>query len=635
MAAWAEQPPIIISSGRSETYSVDTAASISVVERQEILDSAAPDLAGLLRGRAGLDVRDSYGDGASAVIDMRGFGATAGSNTLILMDGRRLNNSSDLASPDLGGIDLADVERVEIVQGSAGTLFGNQAVGGVVNIITRRPEESGLRIQTGIGGFDGYELGAQWADRWEIGPAYQVSAHKQESDNYRANNHSNREHLSLRLDPDYGGGRMFLEQQVQRDELQLPGALFRDEMEADRRQSAPAYRGDFSDTETLVSRIGLRQALGPAWSLEADLSYRDNDRRFQTSFRAFPGTLATQTRRVWGLNPRLSGRIPLAGTDLKLTLGSDLESTDYRLRTAFGPQGETQDSYALYGQLGAAFDNGWSTTLGLRHAGVHNRIDNAGNPLRLDDGVTVGSAGLVFEPLPSWRLFARWDQSYRFATVDEHTNIVTGQPAGLRNQTGDSYELGAAYNHGSLRARALGYQLDLRNEIGFDSSTFFNVNLAGTRRQGAIMELAWSPTRTWTLGSDYTYTDSRITAGPFVGRNLPLVPRHGGQLFVDYATSQAFGLRVAYQWTGERTLGGDFANAFAPLASYGVMSASARYHTGPWQLGVRVDNLLDRAYSETGAVGFDEAFTRRDAYFPAPERTFWLTLRYAPSLAYD
>ena len=44
--------------------------------------------------------------------------------------------------------------------------------------------------------------------------------------------------------------------------------------------------------------------------------------------------------------------------------------------------------------------------------------------------------------------------------MDEHTNIVTVQPAGLRNQSGDCYELGAAYNHGSLRARVLGYQMD-------------------------------------------------------------------------------------------------------------------------------------------------------------------------------
>ncbi len=627
-ALFAEQPPIVISAGRTAAYSIDTPASITVLERGRIEASGAASLGELLRGLGGLYVRDFYGDGSSAVVDMRGFGPTASSNTLVLVDGRRLNNSSDIAAPDLGGIDLANVERVEIVQGSAGTLFGNQAVGGVINVITRRPEGFDARVEGGVGSYDAYELRGRVAERLESGLAYRLSVGKKETGNYRDNNDLDRDQLSLRLDYGHGSGDLFFEQELLREELQLPGSLFSNELALDRRQSVPAYSGDFSDTETAVSRFGLRQDLGPDWSLEAELTYRDNDRRFQTSFRAFPGTPATQQREVWGFNPRLIGRLPAGSRELKLTLGADLERTDYALRTAFGPQTQEQDIQAVYGQLSTELADGWNATAGLRHARWDSSIDNNGVPIDADDSVTVGSAGLVWRPVAGWRLFARWDQNYRFAKVDELTNVVTGQPADLSNQTGDSYELGAEFARGGWRAKLLAYRLELENEISFDASTFFNVNLDQTRRDGAVLELDWSPAAGWRLGGSYTYVDSEITAGPFQGNDLPLVPRHNGRLYLDYDSGAGWAVNVESLLAGERILGGDFANSFEKLDAYAVFNLSARYHWEGWSITARINNLLNEKYSETGAVGFDGTFTRRDAYFPSPERNFLLSASY-------
>jgi iron complex outermembrane receptor protein len=627
-AVHAEQPPIVISAGRTAAYSIDTPAAIAVVERQQITDSGAASLAELLRGRGGLYVSDAYGDGSSAVVDMRGFGPTASSNTLILVDGRRLNNSSDIAAPDLASIDLANVERVEILQGSAGTLFGNQAVGGVINVITRSPARGEAELEGGAGSYDGYTLRGRLADRLESGLSYRLSAHKRESDNYRDNNDLDREQLSLRLDYGHGAGHLFFEQELVRDTLRLPGSLFAEEIAIDRRQSAPAYAGDFSDSETAVSRLGARQTLGDDWSLEAELTYRDNDRRFQTGFRSFPGSPATQQREVWGFTPRLIGSLGAGGRTLKLTLGADLEHTDYALRTAFGPQTQEQETRAVYAQFSADLAPGWSATAGLRHARWDSAIHNNGLPSTMDDRITVGSAGLVYRPAPGWRLFARWDQNYRFAKVDELTNVVTGQPADLSNQSGDSYELGGQLDHGAWRAKLLAYRLDLNDEISFDSSSYFNVNLDATRRQGGLLELDWSPSPHWRLGGSYTFVDSEITAGPFRGKDLPLVPRHNGRLYLEFLAAAGWSLNAEALLAGERVLGGDFANSFEKLTSYAVINLAASYDWGAWQFTARVNNLWDERYSETGAVGFDQSFALRDAYFPSPERNVWISAGY-------
>jgi iron complex outermembrane receptor protein len=624
----AELPPIVISAGRTEAHVVDLPAGIAVIDRPEIERSAPIHAADLLRGRAGVDVRDPYGDGSRAVVDMRGFGPTAASNTLILMDGRRLNNGSDIAAPDLSTIDVDNLERVEILQGSAGTLFGDQAVGGLVNLISRRPDRFDAWARAGGGSYSGYRLDGYASERLASGLGYRLSAGKGQSDNYRDQNASDRDRASLFLDYDLDAGSLFLEQEFVREELELPGSLFREELAADRRQSAGAYQGDFSDTQTLVSRLGLRHTLADTSSVEAELTYRDNDRRFQTSFRAFPGSPSTQKRRVWGFNPRLTGMAGVASADLRWTLGADLETTDYALRTAFGPQTTDQYAWGVYAQLTASLAKGWRTTVGLRHAAVSNDIDNNSESIDIDDDLTVGSAGLAFEPAPGWRWFARWDQNFRFAKVDEHTNVISGQPAGLDTQTGDSYEFGLRLHRGTFSGMAMVYRLALDDEISFDSSTFFNVNLDRTRRSGGLLDWAWEPLRDWGVGGSYTYVDPQITAGPFAGNRLPLVPRHSGRLYLNYGAASGLGLYGEALWVGERVLGGDFDNRFDALGGYAVVNLVGRYDAGPWRLTLRVNNVLDKRYSDTGAVGFDETFALRDAYFPSPERNFWLSARY-------
>jgi len=623
-------PPIVISAGRTEVHSVATPASILVIERNEIERTAATSLAELLQGRGGIYVRDPFGDGSRAVVDMRGFGATAGSNVLVLIDGRRLNNSSDTAPPDLSTIDLANVERVEIIQGSAGTLFGNQAVGGVINVITRRPLGLDATLRGAVGSYDGYEARAHLADLLDNGLAYRLDLGTRRTNNYRENNAVERDNLSLRIDYDSPAGLAFLEYERVREDSELPGSLFAIEVAEDRRQSAPAYRGDFNDTDTDVARLGWRQRVSDVWALESDLAYRNNDGQFQISFRAFPGAASTQTRRVWELNPRLVGQLPLGKRDLRLTLGGDLETTDYRLRTSFGPQEVDQRIFALYGQANAALARAWDLTLGLRHAGVSDDIATGSEKTQIDDRVTVGSAGLVYQARDDWRFSARIDQNYRFPTVDEHTNIVFGQPVGLNTQLGTSYELGAEWAYPEVGGKLTVYRLDLKDEISFDSSTFFNINLDRTRRRGAICELNWSPVAAWKLGGSYTYTDSEITGGPFAGNRVPLVPKHTGRLSLDYAFPRIQDLNLLAEavWVGNRVLGGDFANHFPPLDSYSLVNVTAVYKAAGWRISARVNNLLGRQYNETGAVGFDQAFVPRPAYFPAPVRNFWLTARY-------
>jgi iron complex outermembrane receptor protein len=621
-------PTIVVSASRTLQTNPLTSSVISVITREEIEQSAAHNLLQLLSGHGGIQITSLYGDGSQAVLDMRGFGPNAGANTLILVDGRRLNNSSDRAAPDLNSIDLRRVERIEIVQGSAGTLYGNQAVGGMVNIITREVEDFSANLSAGVGSYSGSELYADIGKRLQNGLAYRLSAKHRESDNYRDNNETERDDYNLRLDYRHQQGELFFEHQRVEDYQQLPGSLFLSEMEEDRRQSVAAYEGDYSDLESDISRIGVRQALGNYWSLEGEATRRDNERHFQNSFRTFAGSVSTQDREVLGFNPRLIATFPFAAGEATFTGGADLERTDYALHTSFGPQLLDQSINAYYLQLIAPLTDWATTTVGYRHAKVENEIDSGSGVDKLDDSVNAAALGFNFTPDADLRLFVRLDQNYRFATVDEHTNVVYGQPVGIENQTGTSYEAGVEWSRPNIRTLLLLYRLDLEDEISYDATGFVNTNLEETRRKGVTLESSWQAHPALTLNGSLTYTDPTITDGAFKGNRIPLVATRSARLSGDWQFSPQWSLTGEAVFTSERIVGGDFNNTLARLAGFGVANVSANYRRGPWHLTLRVDNLFDKEYANSAAAGYDASFNQQAAYFPAPERNLWLALNY-------
>lgn len=622
---------VVVSATRSEQAEVLTPASITVISRQEIERSGAQNVAEVLRGRSGVFVRDASGNGSGAVVDMRGFGPTATSNTLVIVDGRRLNNASDTGAPDLGSISLDDVERIEIVQGSAGALYGNQAVGGVVNIVLRRPLGAASSVELGVGSYGRQQLRMNLAEQLGDGLSLRLSGETRNADNYRDNNAEEYDNLLLHLEKTHAAGRVFIEGQVIRDYLELPGSLFEDELAADRRQSVADYAGDFSDTDTDILRIGAQHMLTGAWMMEGELSRRRAYHDFVTSFRGWPGTPSDQDREVYMFTPRLIKSYANDWGQGTLTLGMDLEDTDYFLASQIGTQQVDQLMRSYYVQAVVPLPNALSLTAGARYAGVNNEIEDSftfTNGANLDDDLAVGSLGLVYRPVPAWRLFARADQNFRFAKVEEHTDMG-GNPTGLDTQTGISYELGAEYAGPRLSGKLVAYRIDLEDEIAYDSAVGVfggNTNLEETRRLGVMAEGGLNLGAGRRLGLSYTYTDSEITDGSFEGNDVPLVPEHMVSLFADYRLSQRWDLHGEILSVSKRRFGGDFDNQFGYLEGYEVVNLRVGYAAGAAEFDVRVNNLLDEEYSEDGAVGWNPAiFANSPAYFPSPERNVWVT----------
>lgn len=616
---------IVVTPSGIEQAEEDVNTTLTIIDQKTIEESNAASIAELLRGRAGVNITDIFGDGSQAVIDLRGFGATAGSSTLVMVDGRKLNNSADGAAPDLSLIDIDNIERIEILQGSAGVLYGNQAVGGVVNIIRKKSFEDSASVGIRAGSYNSRRLNASavkvFGDN-SISAAFTDWS----SDYYRDHNESENQRLSLRAERNVNGFIGFIEAEGLDQDINTPGALLEDEVEEDRRQSLSFYENDYFKTETRMLRAGLSKQLDASRKVSFDLTQRNSDREFIQTFRPFPGSLTTQDRDNNLFNASYQVVPVDPGYLSSYLVGYARDATDYQLVSAFGPQTIDQLIQDLY--LSTQWSVGARNHIdaGVRYSDLQADIDGD----NFDDTVTVFSLGYSHD-LDNVKLYARADQNFRYPTVEEHTNVPFGEDPGLDTQTGVSVELGLEYRAYQNRLRATLYRIDLNNEIGFDSSSA-NINLAATRRHGLMLEAGRQWSGSIATSVSFTALDAEISDGEFEGSQLPLVPKRTIRLDGSYRYNPEllFGLEIIA--VSEQVLGGDFANQLEKLDANNVVNAQATYDRDNWGLGFRINNLFNEQYSETG-----NQFTRfppptfvavnEASFFPSPERNFWASLK--------
>ena len=626
------EPMVIVVTPSGIEQSVNEAnTTLTVIDQKTIEESNASSVAELLRGQAGVHVSEFFGDGGSqATIDLRGFGPTASNNTLILLDGRKLNNSSDTAAPDLSLIDIDDIAQIEILQGSSGVLYGNQAVGGVVNIIRKKSFEDSARIGVSGGSYGAKRLSASGN---KVFGRNRVSASVSDwsSDNYRDHNDSENQRLSLRAERIANGLTSYIETEAVDEEIDAPGALLGDEVDDDRRQSADFYENDFFETETRMIRVGMSKVLDDARTIGFDFTNRDTDREFIQTFRprASPTTPATQERE----NKLFSATYQVISVDpgvlTSYQIGISRDATDYELVSSLGPQEidqviedvylATQWSAGARGQIDA----------GVRYSDLQatysDEATNVGDT-DFDDSVTVFSLGYSYG-FDQVKLFARADQNFRYPTVEEHTNVPFGDEPGLETQKGVSIEVGLEYRMAQNRIRGTLYRIDLEDEIAFDSFSS-NLNLDETRRNGLILEGARQWSNAIETRLSFTLLDAEITDGELDGNQLPLVPERTIRLDGSYRFNADLLVSMEIIAVDDQVFGGDFDNELEKLDSYEVVNAHASYAFKNWVIGFRVNNLLDEEYSEIGSKFTDfsgfPVTTTEPSFFPSPERNYWL-----------
>jgi iron complex outermembrane receptor protein len=639
-------PDTLVTASRLSENTVATATTI--IDARQIEQSAAETIPDLLSRFAGIQTFDLFkgNAGSFARIDIRGFGATGTQNTLILLDGRRLNDI-DLAAVDLAEIPVDEIARIEIIRGNgAAVLYGDGAVGGAINIVTKGAVAKGF--SGGVrGGYGSYEYwdGSGTARFANDDMALSVTATQIESDGYRDNNDFREQALFADAKLFHERGEAYLRFNADNQEQGLPGARTQTQVISDPKGASTPF--DFADSDGVALTVGTTYELSDAWELVVDGRFASKE-QFARLISAFgPAFNSTVDTRLdsFAFTPRMLWEDALFGRPASMVTGIDFHFSDYdsdRSRNeadaAIHHYTGEQYSVAAYGKVTSDLNDQFKLSVGGRlqqiSAEASDRFNAAAPGASLfdaqqsaiDDDEVEWAADLGLEYLvnDAFTAFARAGRSFRVPTMDERIKPFTGADMNLNTQTSYDVEAGGRYEWATASLQASAFWMEVDDEIHFDPTTFTNINYDPTRRQGLEASLFWQPRDDLRLQASAAYIRARFREGPFSGNEVPLVAPITGSVSGTWQAHELVAVSAAVNYVGEKRMDNDEANFQPEIDSYYLvdLGLSGTYRSVKWS--ARVNNLLDEDYYSY-AVASATTFGVFNAY-PLPGRTFRLQL---------
>jgi len=618
-----DQQVFVTASGAESTVS-RVPAIVTLLEREDIESSPAQDIPDLLRA-AGLHVTDLTGARRSFRVDLRGFGATAGLNTLVLVDGRRVNQP-DLSGSDWALIPLHRVERIEVIRSSGAVLYGDNASGGVINIITRAEGAAGTRVSLAGGGF-----GTVTPEASTSGTAghvtFSVSGRGHRSDGHRENAATEGGdvggQLVTRLNPQFdltvSGG-------YHGDRTGLPGSLKQSDFAAGVDRADTITPDDFADVDDGYVTFTPKLQLGDRGHLLVDVSVRKRNSRFFSTFSGgeFTGdtgirTVSTAPRVVWLMDTGVLTHHLVAGAELN-SVREDIDNTT--IFDGFPSQGVftlDKSDAAVYVRDDLQVGRAW-VTAGYRYDSADYTFEPS-TPSERSFDAHAGDAGATVALGPMAAVFANVSRSFRYPVLDEQFDFFTNTiDTTLVPQRSVGIEGGVRLETGPTRATVSLFRLATSDEIFFNpvGGPFGfgdNENLDGDSHRTGVEIAVSTVARRVRLGGTLALTNTSVDGGVFDGQEMPGVPGVRASLEARLPIGDHMEVGLDGSYTGERHFEGDFVGAFGDQDDFFLLNARAAYRWGRARLRLDLKNLFDQEYSDFGVLG---GFPIERAFYPSP-----------------
>jgi len=663
-----ELGPVTVTATRAERDVLEVAGNVTVIDREEIERSGARTVPDLLRREDGLYLTSSTTNPAGIQVEARGFsnGGGNGSSLLVQVNGRRVNQA-DSTLTDWALIELDEIESIEIVRGPASALYGDNAVGGIINIRTRPvegPPRATLRGRVGR-----YETGqGSLRAAATAGPVtgslfvngVTTSAYRHGAD---FDSHDVKGSVQTQL-----GDRALLGASggVYHDERGYPGYLLQEQLDTlGRRAQDPQSVGTGSEVDSRYIDGWLDAVLAENVLLRIQPYYRWRDDAANVIY-AFGEISNTdiRTKSSIGVDAHLQVDQPLLGRSNRLIVGLDvlLEDTDRTdaWDSAYGTtlQAADNEKNVYAGFLQEEFN--LTETL-LLSAGV--RFDRAeydlsivdlldpANHERTDPAFSIWSpkAALTWRFLPGGSTYFSYSRGFRLPSFDEASPALAfagPEIPDLKAQISDSFELGGKWRSELVDAWLTLYWMEVKNEIilnpllGCDplfGCQGENDNFERVRHRGIELGLALQVVKWLRVYANYTFEDVVVTeeeVASLEDARMPITPKHRGNLGFVARLPYDVEFTTHASLVSERILANDFDRQAEKLDPYATLDfllawrpSFGEHLEGALTLAVlnvtgdEYDGLAVRSASDPARVGF----------YPAAKRTwevgFMLTLR--------
>jgi len=603
LAALAAEPVAleqqVITATQTAHSELSAPASVSVVTREELEQRPVYNLADAVKYLPGVHLNPSSTYGRQE-IKLRGMDSDY---TLLLVNGRRINSRDALSSNyandfDLSSIPMAAIERIEVIRGPMSSLYGADALGGVVNVILRQPTEetkAGIAYtyehptegESGDGHkASGYVSGslienkllgnlilettdqAAWLSEQTVNPNTDAAEQRQASSAYGSLSWLLDERQTIDLDITH-------RKDDREAEWNNFGAVVLNVQEMERWSFGLGHTGNWDGFNTRVRYYYENVELM-------------DDSQIMTTLRGMKGDIEQK-------NHTVDGQVTAFLGSHLLTLGSELRRTELTHNQNLGSETEV-DQKAVYLQdefsigdldvtLGGRLDDhdSFGSEFSPRAYGVYNLTDN---------WVIKGGVGRSFKA-PS---IYQSDDTYGVLACRGMCTLV-GNP-NLKPETATSYEIGTLYQNERLEAGIMLFNNDIDDMIitdtwraGYRPAVMTYSNVSKARVQGYELQGRYNLSDTMGMRANYTYSDAEDRDTDEQLRNTP---QHVANIGFDWQAMPDLGLNLDYQYTGSQLLYVSAAQPNVESGAFHQLNLGAKYQaTRELSLKAGMNNLTN------------------------------------------
>lgn len=570
-------PEVVVTATRGAELAT-TLPNVSVITRDDIDTRQPSSLADLLAQEAGIHVTANGGPLTATGIFIR---SAAGKQVLVLVDGVRVNDANQGAF-DFSLIRPDDIERIEIVRGPYSSQYGSDAIGGVIQIFTRKSDKAELSARLGRHGTQEYNAGARLGSQAN---GISLRAGYLDTDGFSATTPDS----VFSYDPDDDGG---LARTVQLSGNASPTDHLTLEFSSSWKEGRTEYDIGFTEQDHGTASASATLKTTDSWSQTLQLGWLRNrlDSDGRTDPFAYFSRFFTERQSVsWLHNITFNNHLTLvAGID---HASEDAESVDLLNQvTAFEKRTHNTGLFATqHAQFGI-----YSGSVSLRQ----DKHDSFGEH-------TSGSTTVAAQVTPAIKLYGAYGSAFRAPSANDlyypgFFGMFAGNPA-LEPEKSRQSELGAEYRQGLRYTRISAYRNIVKNLIASDPSFPFNqANINSARLQGIELETGG---RLDAIA--YKFNVSSQSSEDGNGQDLSHRPQGSLNGSVTYAINDALSIGTDVQARSTILSGGQ------ELPRYAIMGLHAGWNVSPsLTLGARLDNVGDKEYQQVYTYGT----SRRSGY---------------------
>ena len=598
---------------------VDTFAPFSseVYTQDDIKNSNATNIYDFLSQNTSLSLAPSSGNRFSKKISARGYGLTIGSHNLVVtLNGRRLNNI-DTSGPEIAGVNINDIERVEITKGSGSVIYGDSAMAGAIHFYTKKNIQT--KISTTSGNYGVSQTSASVGindEKIDLNISLDNSKHdgfhKAATGGVKDKGKQTKSSIGGTYTTD-GGTEISLDLYRTNSDIRYPNYLSDAQFEADPTGSGSGSRYTYRDAESSTTNFKVKRNWGENFEFTTNRSAIDKESR---NFYSYSGATVDNYKYDYKSNDYL---LTYTNGDIKIDSGVNIfdgkrtvESTSVSSRNT-----TSKENLGVFSQL-QYFRNDSVFSVGARSEKVDYKYSpESGTALSGEYDLNAFDIGINTSLSPNTTIFTNYNHAFQAPLIDRFFISATWPATGqvfngfVRPSKSRTFNIGLNHLTDNSKTKLTLYRSNIKDEMFLCKSNAAsdcglygdNLNLDKSHKQGLELQNKYVFSPKWSTGLNYAYTIAKIDsddkgAGALNGKTNPMTSKHNISASVIYSLSNKTNMTLTQKYRSEAFAEEDYANIFTKKQpEYNSTNFNFSYNPNDdLSFSFDVENLFENSY---------------------------------------